>query len=89
MRRCHPRERPMSGGFFAAMSDMEIVGHVGAIPDASELSQALAGRIRLLVEERDEIAAELAKTKADLLELRISIGEDKLDAYREIVEKAA
>ena len=79
----------MSGGFFAAMSDMEIVGHVGAIPDASELSQALAGRIRLLVEERDEIAAELAKTKADLLELRISIGEDKLDAYREIVEKAA
>jgi hypothetical protein len=71
------------------MADLEIVGHVGAIPDASELSQALAGRIRLLVEERDEIAAELAKTKADLLELRISIGEDKLEAYRDIVEKAA
>ena len=76
-------------GFYSAMADLELVGHVGAIPDASELSQALAGRIRLLVEERDEIAAELAKTKADLLELRISIGEDKLDAYREIVEKAA
>ena len=79
----------MSGAFYAGMADLEIVGHVGAIPDASELSQALAARVKLLVEERDEIAAELAKTKADLLELRISIGEDKLDAYREIVEKAA
>ncbi len=79
----------MSGAYYAGMADLEIVGYVGAIPDASELSQALAGRIRLLVEERDEIAAELAKTKADLLELRISIGEDKLEAYRDIVEKAA
>lgn len=79
----------MSGGFFAAMADLELVGHVGAIPDASELSQALAGRVRLLVEERDEIAKELAKAKADLLELRITIGEDKVEAYREIVEKAA
>jgi hypothetical protein len=79
----------MSGAFYSGMADLEIVGHVGAIPDASELSQALAGRIRLLVEERDEIAAELAKTKADLLELRISIGEDKLEAYQDLLEKAA
>jgi hypothetical protein len=74
--------------YFAGMSDLELVGHVNAIPDASELSQALAVRVKSLVEKREDLARELGKTRAELLELRISIGEDKLDAYREIVENA-
>lgn len=74
--------------YFYGMSDLELVGHVNAIPDASELSQALAVRVKSLVEKREDLARELGKTRAELLELRISIGEDKLDAYREIVENA-
>lgn len=71
------------------MSDLEIVGHVSAIPDASELSQVLAGRVKLLVEERDELQKELIDTKQKLLAMQLGIAEDKLEAYVELVEKAA
>jgi hypothetical protein len=71
------------------MCDLEIVGHVSAIPDASELSQALAARVKLLVEERDELKRTAGELQKKLLSLQLGIAEDKLDAYVEIVEKAA
>jgi len=76
-------------GFYSAMCDLEIVGHVSAIPDASELSQALAARVKLLVEERDELKRTAGELQKKLLALQLGIAEDKLDAYVEIVEKAA
>ncbi len=79
----------MSGVYYAGMADLEIVGHVNTIPDASELSQALAARVKLLVEERDELAADLARVRQELLELRLEIGEDKIAAYQDLLEKAA
>ncbi len=76
-------------GFYSLMSDLEIVGHVSAIPDASDLSQALASRVKLLVEERDELQKAVGELQKKLLSLQLGIAEDKLDAYVEIVEKAA
>lgn len=39
--------------FYARMDPLELIGHVNAIPDASELSRALADRLR-------EMAAQVA-----------------------------
>jgi hypothetical protein len=75
--------------FYAQMSDLEIVGHVVVIPDASELSQALALRVCRLVEERDKAQRSAADLQRKLLSLQLGIAEDKLDAYVEIVERAA
>ena len=72
----------MSVAFYHSMTDVELVGHVNGIFDASELSQALAGRVMRLVLERDEL-------QRKLLSLQLAIAEDKLDAYIEIAERAA
>jgi hypothetical protein len=66
------------------MSDLEIVGHVSAIPDASELSQALAGRVKLLVEERDELQKQLIDTKQKLLALELGLTQDKLAGFMDL-----
>jgi hypothetical protein len=76
-------------GFYSAMSDLEIVGHVSAIPDASELSQALAGRVKLLVEERDELQKALIDTKQKLLALELGLTQDKLAGFMDFTAKAA
>lgn len=76
-------------GFYSAMSDLEIVGHVSAIPDASELSQVLAGRVKLLVEERDELQKELIDTKQKLLALELGLTQDKLAGFMDLTAKAA
>lgn len=64
------------------MTDLELVGHVNGIPDPSEISKVLAGRVMRLVSERDEL-------QRKLLSLQLGIAEDKLDAYIEIAERAA
>ena len=70
--------------FYAAMSDLEIVGHVNAIPDASELSQALAARVRALATERDCLARELTKARQQTLSLELGVALDKVAAYEDI-----
>ena len=70
--------------FYAAMSDLEIVGHVNAIPDASELSQALAARVRALTSERDRLARELTKARQKTLSLELGVALDKVAAYEDI-----
>jgi len=70
--------------YYAAMSDLEIVGHVNAIPDASELSQALAARVRALVTERDRLARELTKARQQTLSLELGVALDKVAAYEDI-----
>ena len=40
--------------YYALMSDWEIIGHTMAIPDSSELSQALADKLKRVLEQRDE-----------------------------------
>ena len=67
------------------MSDAEIVGHVGAIPDASELSQALAVRVKLLLAEHDRLEKKLRETERALLSLQLGLAEDKLDAYQDLL----
>lgn len=76
----------MSRGFYSVMGDLELVGHVSGIPDPSELSQALAGRVRLLVEERDELRRDLEKAQRQLLALQLGIAEDKLDGFMEVTK---
>lgn len=75
--------------FYASMSDLEIVGHVTAIPDASELSQALAVRLKRSAEERDKLRRELKKTQHSLMALQLGVAEDKLDAYVDLAERSA
>jgi hypothetical protein len=41
------------------MSDYEIIGHTMAIPDSSELSQALAEKLRRVLEQRDDAVSRL------------------------------
>jgi hypothetical protein len=79
----------VSVAFYHPMTDLELVGHVNAIPDASELSQALAGRVKLLVVERDKLQQSVLELQRKLLSLQLGIAEDKLDAYVEIAERAA
>lgn len=76
-------------GFYSAMSDLEMVGHVSAIPDASELSQALAGRVKLLAEELDEVKKELIDTKQKLLALELGLTQDKLAGFMDLKARAA
>ena len=40
--------------YYSLMSDWEIIGHTMAIPDSSELSQALAEKLKRVLEQRDE-----------------------------------
>ena len=76
----------MSTIFYVGFSDMELVGHVHAIPDASELSQVLASRIRLLVEERDGLQRALAKSQQQVMALELGVALDKVAAYQDINE---
>lgn len=46
--------------YYALMSDYEIIGHAMAIPDSSELSQALAEKLRRVLEQRDQATSQLA-----------------------------
>lgn len=71
---------------YATMTDMELVGHVGAIPDASELSQACANRIRLLVGEKAELEAKLHSLKHQIMALELGVALDKVAAYDDLVE---
>jgi hypothetical protein len=48
--------------YYALMSDYEIIGHTMAIPDSSELSQALAEKLRRVLEQRDEATSRLIVT---------------------------
>jgi len=73
--------------YYACMSDAEIVGHVGAIPDASELSQALAVRVKLLLAEHDRLEKKLRETERALLSLQLGLAEDKLDAYQDLIDR--
>jgi hypothetical protein len=50
-------------GYYEKMSDLELVGHVNAIPDASELSQALATRVRLLIKENADLSRKVEKAQ--------------------------
>ena len=70
---------------YTSMTDMELVGHVGAIPDASELSQACANRIRLLTEEKAELEAKLHKLKHQIMSLELGVALDKVAAYDDLV----
>lgn len=70
---------------YAEMSDMELVGHVGAIPDASELSQVLARRIELLVDEKDDMQRALVKLKQQLMALELGLALDKIEAYDDLI----
>lgn len=70
--------------YYAAMSDLELVGHVGAIPDASELSQALAARVRALTTERTRLERELVKARQQTLSLELGVALDKVAAYEDI-----
>lgn len=45
--------------YYALMTDYEIIGHTMAIPDSSELSQALAEKLKRVLEQRDEAANRL------------------------------
>ena len=76
----------MSTIFYVGFSDMELVGHVCAIPDASELSQVLAARIRLLVEERDALQRALVKSQQQVMALELGVALDKVAAYQDINE---
>ena len=67
-------------------TDMELVGHVEAIPDASELSQHLANRVRLLVNENAELQRQLIKVKQQLMSLELGVALDKIAAYDDLVE---
>jgi hypothetical protein len=40
--------------YYALMTDYEIIGHTMAIPDSSELSQALAEKLKRVLEQRDQ-----------------------------------
>lgn len=71
---------------YASMEDMELVGHVGGIPDASELSQALANRVRLLVGEKAELEAKLHNLKHQIMALELGVALDKVAAYDDLVE---
>jgi hypothetical protein len=42
------------------MTDYEIIGHTMAIPDSSELSQALAEKLKRVLEQRDQATSQLA-----------------------------
>jgi len=46
--------------YYALMTDYEIIGHTMAIPDSSELSQALAEKLRRVLEQRDQAMSQLA-----------------------------
>jgi hypothetical protein len=46
--------------YYALMSDYEIIGHTMAIPDSSELSQALAEKLKRVLEQRDQATSQLA-----------------------------
>jgi hypothetical protein len=46
--------------YYALMTDYEIIGHTMAIPDSSELSQALAEKLRRVLEQRDQATSQLA-----------------------------
>lgn len=70
---------------YASMSDMELVGHVGGIPDASELSQALADRVRLLVNEKAELETKLQSLKHQIMALELGVALDKVAAYDDLV----
>jgi len=56
--------------YYALMTDYEIIGHTMAIPDSSELSQALAEKLRRVLEQRDQATSQLAVAteKAERLE---------------------
>lgn len=70
---------------YAEMGDMELVGHVSAIPDASELSQVLARRIELLTEEKDDMQRALVKLKQQLMALELGLALDKIEAYDDLI----
>ena len=76
----------MSTIFYVGFSDMELVGHAYAIPDASELSLVLAARIRLLVEERDGLQRALTKSQQQVMALELGVALDKIAAYQDINE---
>jgi|LakMenE01Jun11ns_1017448.scaffolds.fasta_scaffold6355439_2 hypothetical protein len=46
--------------YYALMTDYEIIGHTMAIPDSSELSQALAEKLKRVLEQRDQATSQLA-----------------------------
>lgn len=76
----------MSGSHYAGMTDMELVGHVGALIDASELSQALATRVRLLATEREKLEKDLAKKERELYELQLGLAHDKIAGFMELTK---
>jgi len=70
--------------YYSSMSDLEIVGYVNAIPDASELSQALAVRLRAASSERLRLERELAKARQQVTALELGVALDKVAAYEEL-----
>lgn len=75
--------------YYAAMSDLELVGHVNAIPDASELSQALAARVRALTTDRARLERELSKSRQQTMALELGVALDKVAAYEDITSREA
>jgi len=71
---------------YAEKTDMELVGHVFAIPDASELSQSLAARIKILVAEKEEQAQIIQRLKSQVMALELGIALDKISAYDDLLK---
>lgn len=70
---------------YANKTDMELVGHVEAIPDSSELSRDLANRVRLLVVENAVLERQLVKLKQQIMALELGVALDKIAAYDDMV----
>jgi hypothetical protein len=71
---------------YAEKTDMELVGHVFAIPDASELSQSLAARIKILISEKEEQTQIIQKLKQQIMALELGVALDKIAAYDDLVK---
>ena len=59
--------------YYALMSDWEIIGHTMAIPDSSELSQALAEKLKRVLEQRDDSANQVLLLTERLFDWRGSV----------------
>jgi hypothetical protein len=72
----------MSGAYYAQMTDGELVGHVLALADdASEISQALAMRLRAQTKLRSD-----AEMRAQVAQERIYRLEREVRELRQILE---
>lgn len=70
-----------------AMDDLELVGYVRGVPDKSEMTEALADRLRVVAQQRDRLAAELSKCREKVQALELGVALDKIAAYQDLLDK--